>query len=246
MKTPRFSGPFRWSALGQQLLSLREDVQSIQKIAGRNVTIDEYPGKGTIINVSRSRQEAPAVGGCENTKDVIFSGVSIRSDCLGPDFCFAGEPSIVLSEVSFNGTTTTLDHIGTTLTDYCDPNLPPLDCAWQNLSSAVVCHRDSYRNDDCTDLMSESDILAQILVGKNGATWYALVEASFTGTNMGLLFYGTGTTTTISNSLSSYSSTCGDTIQSSPLLDIWYGDCTAGSGDQTYTIIGSGGTATIS
>lgn len=62
MKTPRFSGPFKWSALRQQLLSLREDIQSIQKVAGRNVTIDEHRGKGKVIN-ARSDEGSPSGGG---------------------------------------------------------------------------------------------------------------------------------------------------------------------------------------
>lgn len=62
MKTPRFSGPFKWSAVRQQLLSLREDIQLIRKIAGQNVTISEHPGKGTIINASRDRAVIPGCG----------------------------------------------------------------------------------------------------------------------------------------------------------------------------------------
>lgn len=55
MNTPRFSGPFKWSALRQQLLSLRDDIHTIRKVAGRNVTIDEHRGKGTVINATRPR-----------------------------------------------------------------------------------------------------------------------------------------------------------------------------------------------
>lgn len=64
MKTPRFSGPFKWSALRQQLLSLRDDVHTIRKIAGRNVTIDEHRGKGKVINASRDRGVTPSPTGC--------------------------------------------------------------------------------------------------------------------------------------------------------------------------------------
>lgn len=65
MKTPRFSGPFKWSALRQQLLSLRDDVHTIRKVAGRNVTIDEHRGKGKVINARRDRAAVPPLIGCE-------------------------------------------------------------------------------------------------------------------------------------------------------------------------------------
>lgn len=63
VKTPRFEGPFKWSALRQRLLSLREDVQSIRKLAGRNVTVDEYPGQGSVINISDTSARRPTGGG---------------------------------------------------------------------------------------------------------------------------------------------------------------------------------------
>lgn len=63
MKTPRFSGPFKWSALRQQLLSLREDLQSIEKLPGHNVTIDEHRDKGKVINVQSDTSRRPTGGG---------------------------------------------------------------------------------------------------------------------------------------------------------------------------------------
>lgn len=69
MKTPRFDGPFKWRALRQQLLSLCEDVQSIKKVAGRNITIDEHQGKGSVINAAdtsarRGSGPVPPPGEC--------------------------------------------------------------------------------------------------------------------------------------------------------------------------------------
>lgn len=75
MKTPRFSGPFRWSALRQQLLSLRDDVQSINKIAGRNVTIDEHRGKGKVINVASDASRGGGGGGPTATGACCTDGV---------------------------------------------------------------------------------------------------------------------------------------------------------------------------
>lgn len=98
MKTPRFSGPFKWSALRQQLLSLREDVQSIQKVAGRNVTIDEHRGKGKVINARRDRAAA-ATGAC----------------CVGTDCSIRTEASCTEIGGTYMGDDTT-----------CDPN--PCGC----------------------------------------------------------------------------------------------------------------------
>lgn len=61
MKTPRFEGPFKWSTVRAGLLSLREDVQSIEKVPGHNVTIDEHRSKGKVINVASDRR--PTGGG---------------------------------------------------------------------------------------------------------------------------------------------------------------------------------------
>lgn len=63
MKTPRFEGPFKWSALRQQLLSLREDIKSVSKVAGRHVTIDEHRGKGKVINAASDASRRPSGGG---------------------------------------------------------------------------------------------------------------------------------------------------------------------------------------
>lgn len=103
MKTPRFSGPFKWSAVRQQLLSLREDIQSIQKIAGRNVTIDEHRGKGKVINVNRGEQatsppeitcELPTVDGaiCPHSLcfDLKIEQAEIDDDFAGDVIDFLG------------------------------------------------------------------------------------------------------------------------------------------------------------
>lgn len=89
MKTPRFSGPFKWSALRQQLLSLREDIQSIQKVAGRNVTVDEHRGKGMVINARRDRAAAgAATGAC-----CVGSDCSIQTadDCAAMGGTYQGD-----------------------------------------------------------------------------------------------------------------------------------------------------------
>lgn len=106
MKTPRFSGPFKWSALRQQLLSLRQDIRSIQKVAGRNVTIDEHRGKGAVINARRDRATAGATTGACCADDGSCSITTIDG-CIG----------------IFQG-------IGTT----CDPN--PCQCCHISISGA--------------------------------------------------------------------------------------------------------------
>lgn len=86
MKTPRFTGPFKWSALRNQLLSLREDIQSARKVAGRHVRISEYPGKGTVIDVdTTARRPGPAVptGACCACDDTCSETTEAECNSLG-------------------------------------------------------------------------------------------------------------------------------------------------------------------
>jgi hypothetical protein len=83
VKTPRFSGPFKWLKVRDQLLSLREDVQSVQKIAGENVDLNVYPGKGTVINVAgdSTRRGGGGGGPCVPELTVTFAGIVIDCGC---------------------------------------------------------------------------------------------------------------------------------------------------------------------
>lgn len=103
MKTPRFSGPFKWTALRQQLLSLREDVQSIEKIAGRHVTIDEHRGEGKVINVASDASRRPTSGG--------GGGAATGACCAGTDCSIQTESDCIGMGGTYQGDDTT-----------CDPN----------------------------------------------------------------------------------------------------------------------------
>ena len=44
--------------------SARDTVMSLQKLEGKNVSVQEFPGKGTIINVDRKERPEEATGAC--------------------------------------------------------------------------------------------------------------------------------------------------------------------------------------
>lgn len=150
MKTPRFSGPFKWSALRQQLLSLREDIQSIQKVAGRNVTIDEHRGKGTLINVERVGLATPTgcpVTGTDTT--AVISDVGFPCGCIDlTDWGFPGA-SISCSDSAVNTTTT----VG------FQPGPPPFWIA-DPVSPFTVA---SYTDSTCGHLYFSSDVNQTLL-----------------------------------------------------------------------------------
>lgn len=55
--TPKFEGKFKWRAFRKQLMSLRQDAMTIQKLAGENIKVNPYPGKGSVVDVQRERPE---------------------------------------------------------------------------------------------------------------------------------------------------------------------------------------------
>lgn len=71
-------------------MALREDVQSIRKVAGRNVTVSEHRGKGTVINARRDR----AGSCCERDIDEISTiDITLSIDAVFHGVCGTGSRS---------------------------------------------------------------------------------------------------------------------------------------------------------
>lgn len=228
MKTPRFEGPFKWSALRQQLLSLREDVQSIRKLAGRNVTVDERPGKGTVINVTRERPGA--AGECPPCDDGVHHIIDISGLELNVETCIAFVNGVVFHTISdINQTGYEIYAHG------CDAgSQPDGGTVWYDDGFAAVIKYDRYVATDCSGspFSTNTPFPWEIFVGCFSGVWYC-----FIGSDGVIFFYGTGTSNVLTN-LSTWS-TFNAIHLDNPLTNWWFG----GAGD--YTGIGKNGTVTI-
>jgi hypothetical protein len=84
--------PPRWE---RWLSAAREGILSAQPVAGRHVSIDEHPGKGTVVNVEREIQPAAFVGECNSasatTCDYTVSADFYRTVPEGDNCCLPVE-----------------------------------------------------------------------------------------------------------------------------------------------------------
>jgi len=92
MKLDPFDGPGSTPLRRSFWNQARQSVLELQKVAGRNVTVDEHPGKGTVINVNdRSRQQT-IIGGtgacCFN--DGTCADPVTESECTAAGGFFRG------------------------------------------------------------------------------------------------------------------------------------------------------------
>ncbi len=107
--------PPRWE---RWLSSVRASILSSQPRAGRHVSIDEHPGKGTVINVDNTSalSTTPPVG-CACSATVTFHDIVFDCGCL------LGDPS-----TSFILTDSSLD--GMTIVEPLQAGLCPPNCTW--------------------------------------------------------------------------------------------------------------------
>lgn len=204
MKTPRFEGPFRWGKVRAQLLSLRDDAQSIRKISGRNVTIDKEQGKGSVVNAHRSR----VVPSCPPSVTFTVSGVTVGCGCIpSGDFGFEFEA------LDMNGTYTAD-------IDFSDDTV----CAYFHSHVAAI-RRWNFTDTECTTpaVPDHIDYAITWRFWRLSNVWYSEAQSSD-----GLWEFhggpGTGTSTiTISNVL-----TCGtwpQNICDDAVLYWWASSC---------------------
>ncbi len=93
MNLESFTGPGSTPSRRRFWDKVTQALNASQKVEGRNVSVDEHQGMGTLINVTRGRSTAAGV--CPDpdapTVDITFSGLTICSP---------------FSDVSLNGTFT--------------------------------------------------------------------------------------------------------------------------------------------
>ncbi len=82
MNLDSFTGPGSTPSRRRFWDKVTQAVNASQKVAGRNVSIDEHQGMGTLINVTRERA---AAGGCCDTETITitFSGITMCSFLSG-------------------------------------------------------------------------------------------------------------------------------------------------------------------
>lgn len=132
MKTPKFTGPFQWGSVRKQLLSLRDDVKSVQKTAGKNIDIDVHPGKGTVLHAIRKREEeSPPIptGACCVEEDC---SITTEAECEAMEGVYQGDdvpcdpdPCVLaicecLAALGYHSVTMTVHVTGTDTTFDCD------------------------------------------------------------------------------------------------------------------------------
>ncbi len=210
--------------------NVADAVLSSQKLGGRNASVDEHEGQGTVINFPD--QTPSQASGCASTIDVCVSGVDVCTDCISPD-----SDSYTVSEVCVNG--------GFTLNnddapDYYGPGNCVWFCGFGDGCDPAVCH-----TDNCDDPIPPVETGVQIVVGRFSGTWYILIWSILNGYHgdcATLLFYGTAASfdSAISNTSSCTPTGC-DIALSNTLQDFWFGDGTSGSGDRSWTGIASDG-----
>ncbi len=218
-------------------------VLASQKIEGKNVSVAEFPGMGTIINAKRDQGTTP-IEACPDPISLSFSGVTFDCDCTP----FDDPPTqsfIVTDEGDVNSLAMAMD-LNLTLSTGCSdcPDGPGSNMAWANTGSPPLAAHCviSYWNEegDCSGGPSGTDFneyLGVVMVLISGV--YHLI-AYFRNT---LVFYGTTTdlTSPIANLLTECDASFTD-YSGNPAFS-----CVsiAFFGGTSFTASAHGGTATI-
>jgi hypothetical protein len=222
--------PPRWE---RWLSAVRQSILTSQPQAGRHVTIDEHPGKGTVINVERRPSSG---GGCacpSAIASIDFAGISIRTDCIS---CGSSSGTIQWADLNVNQTATAWIPQGLV----CDP--PAGSCAWRSNTGDPSNPEVQYQV-DCTG-PSISENLSTVVALIN-CRWFVFATSFVCGisapSNRGsVVFYGEADNLSVPIP-NTVTFTEPITIDSD-LMDHLFGDCT---GAQTFVGIGDGGTATV-
>jgi len=157
-------------------------VNASQKVPGSNVSVDEHPGMGTVINVDRVRHTIS--GSCSDaiTIDVSFSGITLCEGCLDATPFGFGYSINNLTATGIINDTFTLTSFGSPL---CDGSI-----GWFYITDNRI-NYDIYFTDSCAgDPTNQDDgfiVYAKCLDG--------IIELWLLGTsNSTVLFYATGIT----------------------------------------------------
>ncbi len=188
MNLKSFTGPGSTPSRRRFWDKVTQAVIASQKVAGRFVTTDEHPGKGTVINVADNRRPTPS-GECpscpsEESITVEFTGVDICAGCIVTDD-FTG--NFVINSGTLNGTFE-LSDIVELPDNACCYRLPLPDPFILTLNVT------SYFDDECTDPDATFDAPVQIWAGRfptpseSGECQWVVFASVETGASSLLLF----------------------------------------------------------
>lgn len=182
----------------------RDIVLSLQKKAGRNVSVDERQGFGTVINVIREQGTSgscfcdlpPDCDGDEHNLYFTFDGITIPCNCI--DFTYLNP------DTSRFITATELD--GTILTN----------CSffggrdvWSGVNEDVNFDFDAYQDSICSDLQISDSSIPSVIAWCDGSDLIVALTD-----NISVMFYGRvcALDTSYDNELACYQQFDSDTI----------------------------------
>ncbi len=198
MNLDSFTGPGSTPSRRKFWDKITQAVNASQKVAGRNVSVSEHQGKGTLINVTRERPVTPPPTGCPAT--ITFSGV---------EFCCACDPSagrVQFFEEDLGGGLGLMNGIDFPISETTCIDESQLCFNDSNLLLQDHIRGDEVCPDEGSDLNSENfSIFVKIVSG----IWHVAVWESFG--NRFILFYGTGSDpSSISNTITDCTLTSGE------------------------------------
>jgi hypothetical protein len=236
----------------------RDAVIGLRKKQGKNVSVQEFPGQGTIINVDR--KVGTPTSTCYTAPSVTLSGIELNTACYPNGFCPPGcVAAQTFTDIGINDTFETAFFIGK-LCDTCVYFYRP-----------TVIHNDAFHCDDpCNtgsgcdgDPCEPGDLQIDIIVSRIDSTWYCQVVIIGGSVCPGgscdpypfvsmELFYDeqpySGTPTdpvTFTNDLTAFSTDCTATFRSNIFFDTISACCTEGCGSEYVLAVGKNGTVTF-
>lgn len=213
---------------------VHEAVRTIQKSAGRNVSIDERRGFGTVINVDR-KVRAPAPSDCPCLK-VVFSGVTFDCGCIDNGDGTSSE----ITDHAFNDQSPL--PMAVAHGNCCGaPNCFSPCAFWTPDGSSVnldVRSRNWFSNNTCTGTPgSDGNVRVSPIIMRSGGVWYVLAGlVEIGGATLLAMFSGHGPSL---GSISNDITTCGVVSITNPIV------ACLGGGITTVYAVAHGGTATI-
>ncbi len=183
MNLESFTGPGSTPSRRRFWDQVTDAVVSSQKVAGRNVSVDEHSGKGTVINVpDRQRASRASSFDCGTVLSITFSGVVLDCGCVLIDH--VDHSAIITDGGAFNDVTQST----VPLPDECSPN-----CVWEanfDEESIFVHVKRWLASTTCEfdpDQEFDGEIGNLFILRESDGTWNVWVEIYDV-----LLFYGFG------------------------------------------------------
>lgn len=204
----------------------------------------------------------PPPDSCPALTSILISGISINPGCyIGDNGACNNSWSNKWQDISLNGfATITSSH---SLTDWCGPGYGDDDCIWIfNTGIIRVYNYGPLPNPDpppptvipshCDNgSPSPYDSVVEGAIVRLGGRWYATIRNTDYGPAANnvpfIIFNGNGglTTPTIFNDISGFDTSCNQYTHSGVIDDLYWGECTTGSGTDNWAHLGSGGSIVV-